>query len=551
MNKNIGQKIVLEMLKGYGEKFSIQFPTLENLFAVQPTPEEVTALEMPIPGLGRYRKNTAFLKNVTSAKATGLARFHIIKEYLFAFSKLMAKYSGPHRKMIPGLSDEDIEFIRNNIGVTVQEVHLVDVMEIFSEHDTAAAGDLMMLEIASLKKHLASYIGAVCFATTSEDIMGNAFGLTANELVFHHFIPKILDFCDFLIDDFVKVHSPQDKILLIPEFTHEQTAEWTTPNQKITVRLNAILDLMADMQYAHVPDGSFHPFAGKFGGPIGDLKCHKAAYPDIDWKKFAREFVEGLGLHYHAFTDQCVPYTTEAQHFRTIINILTQIIKLADDFVKMVRCPAQIFVKVKGEGHKGSSIMPNKSNLWQIEGAIAMLMETCAMLNFLAETLQKYPDAGNMMRSYLFRNIGAYFMPSFIALGRIKREMSQCRPNPVKIQAFFEEYPGMFGSLIQVVLKRGGIAGDAYRLVQKIAFNADSTYANAEQFKTGLEQVMKELRLAEPLCDELRAFFSPSNSRLIELIGDGQDTSLASMSARIQLFRQKAQQIKGLPKFAA
>ena len=35
------------------------------------------------------------------------------------------------------------------------------------------------------------------------------------------------------------------------------------------------------------------PFAAKFGGATGNYNAHHVAYPQIDWRKFGNDFVEG------------------------------------------------------------------------------------------------------------------------------------------------------------------------------------------------------------------------------------------------------------------
>ena len=140
-----------------------------------------------------------------------------------------------------------------------------------------------------------------------------------------------------------------------------------------------------------------------------------------------------------------------------------------------------------------------------------MLKEARTNLLALALELPDYPHEGDMGRSYLLRNIGASFMPIFIAFGRIKSEMESYVPNHAKIKAFFDEYPGMAGSSIQTVMKREGVSSDAYRVVESISINPDGTYANAAQFRTGLEEKMAALCLAGPFKDELRSLLDPRN----------------------------------------
>jgi len=328
-----------------------------------------------------------------------------------------------------------------------------------------------------------------------------------NELVYGHFMKALLDLCEFMIN-YVDINESEGPLIL-PALTHRQAAEPTTLGKKIATRLYAIDSLIRRLVTGV---GQFQPFSGTLNGAVGNFSCHYVAYPEgIRWEVFAKEFVEKQGLQYEIMSDQCVTYAVESHIFTTIANILTQVIKLVDDFVDLAACPGQFFVKRKKAGQKGSSIMPNKSNAWAREGAIGMLEEARSHLIFLACSLPAYPHEGDMKRSYLFRNIATAFMPILIAFKRITSEMANYYPNHKKIQNFFNEYPGMAGSSIQTVMKRMGIKGDAYRSIQDISINHDGSYANASQFRRGLGGKMKELDLTRTQRRELRSLTNMEN----------------------------------------
>ena len=530
------QEIVSQMVKGYGP----DFPPLQTLFHMTPNQEYLTQMDQPIPALGRYRKSVNFLSGVTSGKVIGIIRFKVIIYYLIVLSGEMSRYEGEyrHQRIVGRISPADIDFLWH-LGSRPEEIFQAEVIEKFSDHDTAAAVDYIKLKIAELLPHLAPYIEAVHFGNTSEDVMGNVFGVIGNMLVYGHFMPALCRFCDVAIS-FVDQYE-QDGPLILPAFTHEQAAEPTSLGKKFITRLAAISYLIERMRTG---DGKFIPFSGKLGGAVGNMTCHFAAYPDIDWWEYGRNFVESMQLTYHEFTDQCVPFVVEAQHFVTIGNILTQVLKLTDDFIKLARCPGQFFVKKKKIGEKGSSIMPNKSNAWGMEGAIEQLIEARERLFSLAIRLPSYPDEGNMGRSYLMRNIGAAFLPLFIGFDRIltgAAEMLKYIPNRDKIKVFLDEYPGMSGSSLQTVLKREGVRGDAYRTIQDISINPDGSYANSAQFKDGLEAKMESLGLGQPVRNELRGLLNPRD--LVLPVHLKVRKGLENQKDLFRQYRQQAEQI--------
>ena len=525
------------MIAGFGPDFP---KDLRDIFIHNLSDEAMIRLNSPLPGLGRYASNTEFLKEVTSAKRIGFLRFWIIKKYFFALETELAHYSGKFKdqKVISGTTTKNLMAIGNLCNMP-EHVVQAELIEKFTDHDTAAAGDFLKMSLAYLHPELADVIDGIYFAITSEDIMANVFGLIGNELVFGHFMTALSNFCLSLID-FVRMHEANGPLIL-PGFTHRQAAEPTTLGKKLTVRLKAISRLVETLKNGR---GGFEPFSGKLGGAIGNLTCHYAAYPDINWWNFADNFVTDLGLRYEQFTDQCTSYVEEARIFSTIENILTQIIKFADDFISLASCPAQFFVKRKKAGEKGSSLMPHKSNAWGSEGSIKMFLEAMGQLHTLARELPRYPHEGDMGRSYLFRNVGATFMPIFVGLKRLSGEVKKYHPSQAKIQQVLDEYPGMAASSIQTILKRAGVPGDAYRELQTISINKDGSYANREQFRENLQFMMEKLQITIELRDEINNCLD--FSRLIEPVHNVIKTELACLEMFFKDILTKA--AKHIPK---
>src|SRR5258705_3685540 len=54
---------------------------------------------------------------------------------------------------------------------------------------------------------------------------------------------------------------------------------------------------------------------GKINGAVGNYNAHLAAYPDFDWERFAKRFVESLGLEFNPYTTQIEPHDSFAEQF--------------------------------------------------------------------------------------------------------------------------------------------------------------------------------------------------------------------------------------------
>ncbi len=501
MDKN--NSILDALIKGYGT----DFPGTDELFKLNLHPDyKMGPLTSPFPATARYFKNISFMSDVTSPLSIGSERLRIMVEYFISLCELMTDYKGKRKKIGTDLTEEDKKVLRQ-IPKNLDNVVRAEFLEKFTDHDTAAAGDLLKIIIATKLPHLASFVEAVHFNRTSEDAMSNVFGIVGNKLVYGHLIPNILELCIDIIM-YTEKYDSDHQPLILPALTHKQSAIPNTLRIKLFKRVFKIIELICDELMINE---RFKPFTGNLSGPIGNFTCDYACYPDINWHDFAESFVTGLGLKNEEFSDQCSSYTREVQIFGTINNILGQVIKLTQDFIDMVSCPAQLFVKVPKAGKKGSSIMPGKSNLWAMEGAIEMLLKAQNNLSFLAQRLPLYPHEGNMGRSFLFRDIGNDFAPIFIAFTRIRRELKACQPNQKKIDAFLNEYPGMSGAVIQNILKRENISGDAYRELQKISINSDGGYANSEEFHINLSLMLNKLDIPDDIQYEIHTITQARN----------------------------------------
>ena len=539
------------MIRGYGSGFG--FTTVEGLMEASiVTPGDITRLMEPFPARGRYRKDTDFLKRVTSSYALGRKRYRLFAEKLIFLAKIMKDYQGKYsdKKIIPGLSPEDEQKLLQ-LGDNINYDILAELLENVADNDTAAYADAFKILIYVNLPHLAPFIEAVHNADTSEDNWGNVVGLTLSELVFGHTISAYINFCEKLLD-YVERHQDTmiwestelltnaDNIFILPIFTHWQSSTSSSHAKGVVTSLKQIINLLYELN-----DGqTFKPFSGKFGGITGTYDAHFAQYPDIDWFARGKEYIESLGLHYESMVYQSVAYTREAQIFRTLCTINEQIIKFVNDFRFLVSCPGQLFIKKLKPGGKGSSSNPGKTNLWMCEGGVKLLKKANVLLNFVSTELQDFTQAGDMGRSVLMRDIGADFSNIFIALNRILKELNSCVPNPRNIKRVFEEYPSLCMSAMQYVLKREHYQGDSYRAMQQILINKDGSYATRAEFMPKFEDFMEGAGFTSELREELRSHMDPV--KLVRPIHERAVKEMGELRIRLSELRRIQSQTSSL-----
>lgn len=70
-----------------------------------------------------------------------------------------------------------------------------------------------------------------------------------------------------------------------------------------------------------IKDLSRLQLTAKLGGAIGNRSAHRFAFPDVDWEKFGKKFVESFGLEYYPLTTQVEPCDTISELFQKLVGI--------------------------------------------------------------------------------------------------------------------------------------------------------------------------------------------------------------------------------------
>jgi len=71
--------------------------------------------------------------------------------------------------------------------------------------------------------------------------------------------------------------------------------------------------------------------SGKFGGAIGNLSAHRAAYPNVDWRDFGKRWVESFGFVYNPMTTQIEPCDSISKLCQTLVGVNQIVYELAFD----------------------------------------------------------------------------------------------------------------------------------------------------------------------------------------------------------------------------
>ena len=143
---------------------------------------------------------------------------------------------------------------------------------------------------------------------------------------------------------------------------------------------------------------------GKFNGAVGNFNAHVAAYPDVDWPRVTRAFVESLGLDYALYTTQIEPHDYIAEYFHALARFNQVLLDFDRDVWGYISI--NYFRSRKVEGETGSSTMPHKVNPIDFENSEGNLGVANALMLHLAEKLPVSRWQRDLSDSTALRNLG-------------------------------------------------------------------------------------------------------------------------------------------------
>ena len=274
--------------------------------------------------------------------------------------------------------------------------------------------------------------------------------------------------------------------------THGQPASPTRLGKEVevfVVRLNEQLDLLNDI-----------PSAAKFGGATGNFNAHHVAYPEIDWKEFGKNFVEGKLELQHSFpTTQIEHYDHMAALFDGLKRINTIVLDLDRDMWTYVSM--DYFKQKIKKGEIGSSAMPHKVNPIDFENSEGNIGIANAIFEHLSAKLPVSRLQRDLTDSTVLRNVGVPFGHTLIAFKSTLKGLNKLLLNESKLQQDLEQNWAVVAEAIQTILRREAYPNPYEALKGLTRTNTAITADSIAEFIETLdvsEDIKKELRVITP-----------------------------------------------------
>ncbi len=383
---------------------------------------------------GRYNSQVRDLAEYFSEYALIRYRVRVEIEYFIALCEIpLGQLKDINKSIFPSLRDIYKKF-------SIEDAAEIKVLEKTTNHDVKAVEYFIKSRFETLG--IEKFSEFVHFGLTSQDINNTSVPLSLMEGIEKCYYPALIKVITHLE---ALSHDWRDVPMLAR--THGQPASPTRLGKEIevfTVRLRKQLEMLERV-----------PFAAKFGGATGNFNAHHVAYPEIEWNKFADNFLkERLSLVRSYPTTQIEHYDFLAALFDNLKRINIILTDLARDIWSYISM--EYFRQKIKEGEIGSSAMPHKVNPIDFENAEGNLGLANAIFEHLSAKLPVSRLQRDLTDSTVLRNIGVPVAHTIISLKSIEKGLNKLILNRVAIEKDLENNWAVVAEGIQTVLRREG-----------------------------------------------------------------------------------------------
>lgn len=430
---------------------------------------------------GRYRGKVEILENYYSEYALIRYRVKVEIEYFIALCKLpLPQLAGVDHALFGELRNIYAKF-------SVDDAQRVKDIESVTNHDVKAVEYFIKEQFDRLG--LAQYKEFIHFGLTSQDINNTSVPMLIRDSLHEAYLP--------LLDEMVGLlnqYAEEWKDIPMLAKTHGQPASPTRLGKEIRVfayRLEKQIELLKQV-----------PVSGKFGGATGNFNAHRVAFPDRDWRAFAKKFLnESLGIEREEWTTQISNYDNLAALFDAMARINTIMIDLDRDMWQYISM--EYFKQKIKAGEVGSSAMPHKVNPIDFENSEGNLGLANAILKHLAGKLPVSRLQRDLTDSTVLRNVGVPLAHMMVALHSTLKGLHKLLLNEAAISRDLDNMWNVVAEAIQTILRREGYE-KPYETLKAL------TRTNSKVDAESIASFIDTLKVSDAVKEELKAI-TPHN----------------------------------------
>jgi adenylosuccinate lyase len=396
---------------------------------------------------GRYARTVDPLRDYFSERALIRYRVRIELAWLDALGAERAikelkpfspKTKSALEKLLAAFSEADAENIKE--------------IEAETNHDVKAIEYWLKRKLAENAEAQRS-LEFIHFACTSEDINNLAYALMVRDSRDALMLQRLDEIVEAL-----KRLARRHAALAMLSRTHGQAATPTTLGKEMAnfaYRLGRARSRIAEVTVM-----------GKANGAVGNYNAHLVAYPGFDWERFARRFVERLGLEFNPYTTQIEPHDWLAELLDAYARANSILLDLDRDLWGYVSLG--YFRQKTKSGEVGSSTMPHKVNPIDFENSEGNLGVANALLRHLAEKLPVSRWQRDLSDSTAQRNVGVALGHSLLAYGSCLRGLAKLEADSGRLGEDLDANWEVLAEAVQQVMRRHGVP-EAYEKLKEMS----------------------------------------------------------------------------------
>ena len=424
---------------------------------------------------GRYHSKTENLGEYFSEYALIRYRVKVEVEYFIALCELpLPQLAGVDKGLFGALRDIYALF-------SVEDASRIKEIESVTNHDVKAVEYFLKerFDVLGLEK----YKEFIHFGLTSQDINNTSVPMSVKDATTEVLLPMLRELID-------KLNAFAEEWYDVPMLakTHGQPASPTRLGKEIKVFAYRLENQLRQLEAV--------PVSGKFGGATGNFNAHLIAFPNYDWRAFAKNFLENsLGIQREEWTTQISNYDNLGALFDAMKRINTIIIDLDRDIWQYVSM--NYFKQKIKAGEVGSSAMPHKVNPIDFENSEGNLGIANAVLSHLSMKLPISRLQRDLTDSTVLRNVGVPMGHMVIALASTLKGLNKLILNEDAINADLDNMWNVVAEAIQTILRREGYE-KPYETLK--ALTRTNSVVNAQS----IAEFIDTLKVSDAVKDELK-----------------------------------------------
>lgn len=425
---------------------------------------------------GRYYESTKELSTYFSEFSFFKYRLYVELRYFIALIDVLPE--------LEEIRNDSVKYTILSIWTQFKK----DDYLIIKEYEETLQHDIKALEYFIRDKftenYLNEYIPFIHFGITSQDINTSANILSLKDSIFYQVLPTLNAIIDTI--NTISIDRFRDDVML--GFTHGQPAVPTTMSKELMVfsyRLEKQIDILIKM-----------PFTTKFGGAVGNMNAHCAAYPEVDWGLFADNFIENIGLARELFT-------TQISNYDNLCNIFNQL-KTINNIINDLNIDCWLYIskgylKLKTNSDEiGSSTMPQKVNPINFENSEGNICIANALIEAITRKISVSRLQRDLTDSTILRNIGTLISYSLISYKSTLKGLNKIDIDKSVIDSELHNNWCVLSEGIQTILRKHKVP-NAYELLHGLTRENRITKETLDEFyetmPPEIEQDLKRLTL--------------------------------------------------------